>query len=90
MQILYFTAEWCQPCAKFKPVVEQIASEYRIPVEYVDIDSPEGSAHAQRMSILGVPTVAFMEGPEELVRVGTSTKGQLREVVNRLVDDQAA
>ena len=83
MQILYFTAEWCQPCAKFKPVVEAEAQARGIKVKYVDIDSPEGFAKASAVGIQSVPTLILQNGESE-TRLGAVPAAKLRAALDEL------
>ncbi len=59
-----FSAAWCGPCKKLKPVVEELAGEYegRVDVVYVDVD--EARDTASRYGVMSVPTVLFFKGGE--------------------------
>ena len=37
--VLYFTADWCNPCKKVKPIVEEINKDSIIKFKIVDVDS---------------------------------------------------
>lgn len=46
--LVYFNADWCMPCIKLKPVMEQITVEEKISTEVLSIDvdkNPEISKH---------------------------------------------
>lgn len=53
MKLLYFTAKWCGPCKRQKPIIENLRSKgYNI--ETIDID-----AHPNRASeyeVMAIPT----------------------------------
>ena len=59
-----FSAAWCGPCKKLKPVVEELAGEYegRVDVVYVDVD--EARETASRYGVMSVPTLLFFKGGE--------------------------
>lgn len=62
--IVDFWAEWCGPCRIVKPIISEIADEYkdRAIVGEVDVDSnPEVSA---RYGIRNIPTVLFFKDGE--------------------------
>ncbi len=53
-----FFADWCGPCQRLAPVVEEIAAEEQnIKVCQVDIDKQPQLA--QKYGVMGVPTLAF-------------------------------
>lgn len=62
--IVDFWAEWCGPCRIVKPIISEIADEYkgRAIVGEVDVDNnPEVSA---RYGIRNIPTVLFFKDGE--------------------------
>jgi thioredoxin 1 len=80
--LLDFTAEWCGPCKRLAPIVEEIARETAgtLKVGKIDIDaSPEVSA---RFGIRGAPTViVFQNGREVARQVGVTSKQRLLALV---------
>ena len=70
--IKYFTATWCGPCQKFKPIMNEISSEGHS-VQFIDIDSQ--GALAQQYNVRSVPTLVFEQGDSEVNRlIGATTK----------------
>ena len=57
--LLDFSAEWCGPCKRLEPVVEEVAAEFagRIKVAHLDIDRAQ--ATAVKFGIMSVPTLLF-------------------------------
>ena len=37
--VLYFTADWCNPCKKVKPVVEEMNKDSITKFQMIDVDS---------------------------------------------------
>jgi thioredoxin 1 len=60
LQLLYFTAPWCEPCARFRPVVQAVARELGVPVRIVD--AKQELLLAQRYGVQSVPTVVLLRG----------------------------
>ena len=59
LKILYFGASWCAPCKVFKPVVDQVSQETRIPYQYIDVDSnPELS---KNYNVTSIPTIVVTD-----------------------------
>ena len=69
--LLYFTAEWCNPCKQLKPLTEEIAKEYSsdISIVYVDVDNEESVNLLGEYGIRSVPTLVLMEETEVVDRI---------------------
>jgi thioredoxin 1 len=77
---LYFTAEWCAPCKKTRPIVEELASN-GINVNFIDVDIEKELAI--KFGIQSVPTFILIEDEKEIKRMsGSKTKDQLEEFFN--------
>lgn len=66
--VVYFTAEWCGPCHRFKPIYQDRAESTDLPFKVVDI-TDESHPHWERFDIKKVPTVAIFEDGEMRERV---------------------
>ena len=76
--ILYFTADWCNPCAKTKPIVEELNKDSS-DVKFQVIDSDIESAMARSFEVRSIPTFIVIEDGQEIKRVsGSQTKEQLQ------------
>ena len=75
--IKYFTATWCGPCQRFKPIMQQVANEGHS-VQFIDIDSQEDLA--RQYNVRSVPTVIIEQNGSEVNRlIGVSTKEVILE-----------
>ena len=81
MNILYFTADWCQRCKKTRPIVEEMNREnYSIKFSIVDVDIEKDLAI--KFNIRSVPTFVLLNNGVELRRiVGGQTKQQLEKFI---------
>lgn len=61
-----FWAEWCGPCKKLSPIIEEIAGEYgdRIVVASVDVDA-ERTLGAM-FQIMSIPSVLIFKGGQKV------------------------
>ncbi len=80
--VYYFTADWCQPCKRTRPIVEELNREQTIAgFQIIDVDDNEDlvkSFHVQ-----AVPTfILFDEGIEKNRIVGGQAKEDLVKFIN--------
>lgn len=79
--ILYFTADWCQPCKKVRPIVEELNREY-FPGMFQIIDVDIEKEMAKSFELKSVPTFILFENNNEINRlVGAQTKQSLLEFI---------
>ena len=79
--ILYFTADWCNPCKKTKPIVEQLNTE-QIMAKFFIIDVDSDIERTKDFEIRSVPTFLVMKDNKEIYRVtGAQTRQQLEELI---------
>jgi len=58
-----FWADWCQPCKRIAPVVQQIADEYEGRIKIGKLDVDENSRTSTALGIRGIPALLiFNEG----------------------------
>jgi thioredoxin 1 len=84
--LLDFSAEWCGPCKRLEPVVEEVAGEYqgRLKVAHLDIDRAQ--ATAVKYGIMSVPTILFFkEGKVRDQVLGYVPKEKLVEKISLLL-----
>lgn len=83
MKVLYFTAEWCNPCKTLKPVAQQVSAETGVPIEFVDIDSQRELV--QSMGISGVPTLIGISNNQVKFRhTGVTSKQALKNLFSQI------
>lgn len=80
--IYYFTADWCMPCKKTRPIVEQLNTEQSdAGFQIIDVDSSIDLATA--FNIRSVPTFILFDNGIEIKRItGAQTKEQLIEFIS--------
>ncbi|MCP4690175.1 MAG: redoxin domain-containing protein [Desulfobacterales bacterium] len=70
--IIEFYADWCDPCKRLAPVLEEIAWEHSDRLDVFRIDYEKNKSMAQRFGVRGIPYVT-------LVRNGKIIKSMLGE-----------
>jgi thioredoxin 1 len=79
-----FWAEWCAPCRRIAPLVDQLAEEFdgRLTVGKLDIDSEQMTG--PRFMVRGIPTLLlFKDGDLKETVVGLSTKDDLTKMIEK-------
>ena len=80
--LVYFTADWCQPCKTIAPEVEAFAEEMAGKLGIVKVDIDKSQALARQLRIQSVPTfMLFAEQRLADAQVGALGKKQLRAMV---------
>ena len=78
--ILYFTADWCNPCKRTKPFADELISE-GANIKFIDADAEPDMV--KNFKILSVPTFILIKDGQEVARMnGAKTKEQLQEFLN--------
>lgn len=77
-----FWAEWCQPCKRIMPILEEFAKDHQdITIAKVNVD--EARPLAAEYGIRGIPTILlFKHGEIVGTRVGELTKTELENFIN--------
>src|SRR5690349_9624897 len=74
-----FWAEWCPPCHRLAPVLDELAEEYAGRVRFVKVDCDENPLFARRYGIGSMPTLSVFAGGQVVSqRVGAHPKARLR------------
>jgi len=65
--IIYFKADWCEPCRKTTPLVEALNKESKTPKFFI-IDTDDAFKMKEDFDLLGIPTFIFIKNGEEVRR----------------------
>lgn len=64
-----FSAEWCGPCKKIAPEIEELAEEYEDTIKFVKIDCDNFKPLAGGYGVKSLPTFILLHDGEEVGRV---------------------
>ena len=80
-QVFYFTADWCGPCKKVRPIVEELKRDQsNVKFQIIDVDS-EGEL-TRKFEVKSIPTFIRIEDGKEVARVtGAQTKNDLEKFI---------
>ncbi len=62
LALVEFSAEWCGPCKKIAPIVQEIANEMSENLKVMHMDVEKGRDTAVKFAVLSVPTVLIFKG----------------------------
>ena len=80
--VYYFTADWCQPCKKTRPIVEELNRE-QTTAGFQIIDVDDNPELVKTFSIQSVPTfILFNEGQEISRMIGSKSREELVEFIS--------
>jgi thioredoxin 1 len=73
-----FWADWCGPCQRIAPVLEELATELEDKLVIGKLDVDDNPDTAQAYGVLSIPTLLLFKGGEPVDRiVGAYPKAQL-------------
>ncbi len=78
--VVDFWAEWCGPCKKIAPIVEELAVEQAGRIQFAKLDVDNNPGASMRFNVMSIPTlIVFRDGVEAKRLVGAKGKHQLLE-----------
>ena len=77
-----FWAEWCAPCRKVSPLLEEIATEMSDRLEIVKLNADENPETVRNYRVMSLPTLTIFKGGEPVKQViGARPKGELVRLI---------
>ena len=81
-----FWAEWCGPCKRLGPTIDELATDYdgRVTIGKLNVD--DNPMVAGRFSIRGIPTLLLFKGGQIVEQVvGLADKDVLKKIIDKHV-----
>ena len=77
-----FWAEWCGPCRKIAPLLEEIAGEMGDKVRIVKLNIDENPETARAYRVMSIPTLTVFKGGQPVQSLaGARPKGDLVKLI---------
>ena len=84
--VVDFWAEWCGPCKKIGPILEEIADEHGDDVTIAKLNVDDNPDLAMRYNVMSIPTLLVFSGGEVSKRlVGAKSKGALLQELDEFL-----
>ena len=76
--VVDFFANWCGPCRKLAPILEEVESELGTRVKFAKINTDENLEMAKQYQVSGLPTLMIFKKGETVERlVGLMPKSSI-------------
>lgn len=82
--VYYFTADWCQPCKRTRPIVEELSREQTVAIFRI-IDVDDTFELARKFEVKSIPTFILIDNQKEIGRI---TGGQTKESLEKFINEE--
>ena len=84
--VVDFFANWCGPCRKLAPILEEVETELASKVKFVKINTDENLEMAKQYQVSGLPTLMIFKDGEAVERlVGLMPKSSIITNVEKYI-----
>jgi thioredoxin 1 len=81
--IVDFYADWCGPCRRVAPFLEELAKEYGTKIKIYKVNTDENQRVASAFNITGIPAFLFITAKgEHKMMVGAMPKEDFEKEIN--------
>lgn len=81
--LIDFWAEWCGPCRRQSPILEQIAAELEGTAIVAKLNVDQNPELAEEFNVMSIPTLVAMKSGKVIVRkIGLTPKDELLDMIN--------
>jgi thioredoxin 1 len=80
--VIDFSADWCPPCRRLAPIIDELSAEWAGRVAFYRVDADKSPGLVQQMRVVGFPLLLFYVDGKEVRRViGAQSKSYLEETL---------
>lgn len=87
--LVYFYADWCEPCKAMSLLTEEASAEYEGAVKFISVDIEESPIYTKNYSVKGVPNLLFFKKGQLTGRsLGPVGRAELKSFLDAQLDQQ--
>lgn len=87
MEIIVFTADWCSPCKKLKPILDNLESKMNLRVFRIDVEKEDEAV--EQYTIRNIPTIVIVKDGKEVDRISGLIPSEVLEAKFKLHNKKA-
>lgn len=87
MEIIVFTADWCGPCKKLKPILDNLESKMNLRVFRMDVEKEDEAV--ENYTIRNIPTIVIVRDGKEVDRISGLIPSDVLEAKFKLHNKKA-
>lgn len=81
---IYFYADWCMVCPKFKPIIEEVENECKTKFEFIKIDTEKSKDVRDEIGIDALPVIMVYKGGRNVwTYVGLTDKKNIKSNIDQ-------
>ncbi len=81
-----FYADWCAPCRRLAPVIDELAEEYEGDMRFVKVNVDDNASLAVQFGVQSIPTLIFFKGGQQVAKtVGAPPKPRLVQEIAQIL-----
>lgn len=85
--IIDFYADWCGPCQRLSPILEELAVEYKDRLEIFKVDTEKSPELASLFGVRGIPALLFIpKSGEPSLASGFVPKDNLKQAIKDILN----
>jgi len=78
-----FSAVWCPPCQRFKPIFHDVARTYRPKARFISVDVDDNQEIARQFGVSSIPQISILKPDGKVVStMGFMTKAEFTKFLD--------